>query len=293
MLGRVVLGVEAQRHVGLVPDAGAGTGLLVVVHAPDDVGARLELHAEAVVVHGRVVARRDAAERPRDDVVHDRATRPELDRLHPARLGQLLFGDRGGEVDVLILDVVLDEVLLAHVENQIRLTDGPAGAFRPLLGRRRVGRVACRRAGLGPAHQQVDLVLPEGPLIGEDTVLRIGSVPRRHQPGLDLPRDRPRPGACAGVVGERHRCHHAAEVGAVGTMADLAVLLENRKHVAVEGRHLGIRLGVVGRHRHGGECEDEQGKKCTLHEVPLRSSGGVGRRSPDMCVPRMGKVPSD
>src|SRR6185295_9641018 len=61
-------------------------------------------------------------------------------------------------------------------------------------------------------------------------------VPRRHVPAFDLGLDRAHPRPDFGVVGQRHRRH------TLGAMADLALLLEDRRDVLGEGDRLGARL---------------------------------------------------
>ena len=269
----VVLRIEAQRHRGTIPGARSRPRFLVVVHVPADRGSRLDQGAEAVVVNRRVVARSDAAERTRDDVVHDRAAGTELDRLDPARLGQHLFGDRRLEVHVLIPDVVLDEEVLAHVHDQIRLADRPAVAPFPLLGRRCVSGVAQRRSALGPGNQGGLLLVRERALVLEHPVVPLRRMPRRHQAGFDLASDRARPGPRLLVAGERHRRHHAAQVRAVRAVADLALLLQDRLHVAVVGRRgRGSVVVVVRRRERSGEREDQQQSERLLHGSGLLGS---------------------
>ena len=277
MVRLVVLGIEPQRHRGTVPGAGARPRFLVVVHVPADRGARLDQGAEAVVVNRRVVARSDAAERTRDDVMHDRAARAELDRLDPARLGQHLLRDHGLEVDVLVANVVLDEEVLAHVHDQVRLADRPAVAAFPNLGRRRIGRVAHRRPALGPGDQGGLLVLGQRALVLEHAVVLRGGMPRRHQTGFDLAGDRAGPGPRLLVAGERHRRHHAAQVRAVRAVTDLALLLQDRLHLAVVGRRSCRSVVVVVRRRErSGEREDHQQSERLLHGSGLLGSGSVG-----------------
>ena len=127
----------------------------------------------------------DAAEGLGDDVVHSSATRAELDRLDPAVLGELFGGQLSLEVGVLVFNVVFDDVVFAHVEHEIGLTDRP-GCIGPFDGGWGIGDVTSGGAGLCPADQSVTLIGRQATLVGEDTVGLGGRVPRRHVAILDL-----------------------------------------------------------------------------------------------------------
>ena len=90
----------------------------------------------------------------REDMVHDLPVpRPHLDRLNPFR-----FGEVRRDVEVLVLDHAVGRnlVLLLHLEDDVRLADGPA--VRVDRRRRQVLRVALRRAGVRPRDQRLLLV---------------------------------------------------------------------------------------------------------------------------------------
>ncbi len=212
----------AARHEHVERLAGAAGGELRRLVGAGTVGAALEVE-EPALRRGRVV-RCDRS----DHVVDDAAIpRPHLDPLDP-----LVLGEAGGEDDVLVGDgagcrhLELDR----HLEDDVGRTDAPAVA--PLDRRRRVLGVTLRPAALRPSHQRVDLGWRQGAVVGEAPVRRIGE-PRRHQLLLHGGADGlgPRPRLLVGQ--ERHRPDLA------GPVAALAVPLEDRLDVAVEGERRG------------------------------------------------------
>ena len=104
-------------------------------------------------------------------------------------------------------------------------------AARPLLRRRHVLHVAPRSPGVDPPDDGVDLRVAERSIVDElldpDALVQ---MPRRHLAAGDPRLDRSDPRADLLVGHERHRPDVA------GTMADLAFLLEDGRHVLGERR---------------------------------------------------------
>src|SRR4029453_3511864 len=137
--------------------------------------------------------------------------------------------------------------------------DHPTVVVDEPLGRRRVVGIAGGGAGRCPAHQRRDLVLVERALVEEDAVLRRRGVPRRHLTRFDLLGDGLGPGAGLVVARERSGGGWAAEAGARGAVALLAVLLEDWEHLAVEGGRR--RRGIGGGGGGGARAHDRDGRE--------------------------------
>ena len=138
--------------------------------------------------------------------------------------GVLFKGSRDGDVEPL--DQALGGDLVGrHVDDDFGL-DLPA--FGPLLGRRGVLRVAFGGAGVGPLGEGLDVGGREAGVVLEVAVAGVGE-PGRHFLGDYGGLDGFGPGAGAFVGEERHRG------GFAGAVAGLAVALEDRLDVFVEG----------------------------------------------------------
>ena len=177
----------------------------------------------------------------------------ELDPLDPAVLGELLFGQHHLERGLHVLDLVGHPVGLRQVDDEVGLTHRPSRARREGVRRRRGGAIARLGAGLGPGHQGGDLSVAQDPLALEDAVELGRRVPGRHLARLRHLGDRlrPRPRLVVGL--ERHRRDHPGVGVAGGTVAVLAVLLQDREDVAIEGRRRArgrvVRCGGMDRRR--------------------------------------------
>ena len=162
--------------------------------------------------------------RPHPDLAvmqHGGITGPHFGGGHPHVLCEVGLDD-----DVLVVDGAAGR----HVERLRHLHDD-VGLDVPAVvegeRRRRRGRVASRRAGIGPRRERVDLAIDEPALVGQVRVAGIGEPGRhllRDHGGLD--RARPRSGLLVGD--ERHRGDFA------GAMAGLTVRLQDGQDVLVE-----------------------------------------------------------
>ena len=254
------LRVEVDAHLHLAGDLFTGLG---VVNVPVELGtgqqqlAGVRAHHLALLADRPFHERRGQTRRRRDArlgllEVRNRVMRdlaalqrlgPDLDRAHPARLGD------ARRRDALVPDVLRHrrhgEVV--RLDDQVRLflaerrREVPALIVGPLLWRRHVLRVALRRAGVDPADDRVDLIVGERSVVLEllDADGPI-DLPRRHLAVADARLDRARPRPRLGEGHERHRRHR------VGPVTGLALLLEDRRDVLGERRRL---RGVGGRGR--------------------------------------------
>jgi len=150
----------------------------------------------------------------------------ELDGLYPSLLFEVERDPLLGE-EVRAFRRHLDAVERQHV---VRFAQRPALAE----GRRRrqVGGIALGRAARGPARNRRDLLGGEGEVIAEYDVVRLGA-PGRHIAVLDRPRHAAGPGAGLPVGEQRHRR------GLVRAVTLDALLEQDRRHVAAEGRRVG------------------------------------------------------
>ena len=266
-----------------------GPRLLVVVQRQHDLRARMKQPPEAGRILPGLAARGDPAEKEglalvavlvrrrherRGEMVDDLAVGLELGHPDPARLGELLLGDLEGDVRLPVLDVVGDRQGLGHRQNEVGLTDQPAGVLEDSR-RRSFGRVAGSRPLVDPAHDGVDGLRRQAARVGDAMRGLVGGSPGRHLSRLDHLADRLRPGAYLGVVDEAHRRTHARNLRTARPVALLAVALEERLHVAMEGHvaRCGGCRGVRAKSHH------ENGK----HGEGLRSErfpGGPEFRTP-------------
>src|SRR6185295_16136235 len=181
---------------------------------------------------------------------------------------------------------------LLHLDDEIGRADRPGALIRIDLRRRHVGRVAARRAAVGPLRDGGDLVVAERGIVVEfldaDVLL---DVPRRHHPGARphagalLDRARPRPHVF--VAHQRHRRH------AVRAVAVLAAALQDWRDVL---RKVGIGRDAAGRGLQAARREEAQAcrdKQCqpagpgprvlrtTTHRtLSLRSAALLGLPAP-------------
>ena len=196
-----------------------------------------------VVGSGRVVQQRVGLLllEARDCVMGDAAAGdrggPQLDGPHPARLGQAGLAHRlppgvvglGGHREG------------SRSDDQIRrsaeaLGEVPLRRVGPLSRRRKVGRIATRRAAVDPPYDGIDLRVGERAVVLElRDADRAVDVPRRHLPRRDAFPDGPGPGTSLLV---RHQRHGRDGVGAV---ARLALGLEDGRDVPREGWRLRLR----------------------------------------------------
>ena len=146
---------------------------------------------------------------------------------------------------------------------------------RQLDLRRRIGRVAARRAGVGPGGHEVDLGLRQGAILLEllDADVRI-DVPGRHLAGDDLVPDGARPGPRLLVVHQRHRRH------VVGPMADLTRALQDGLDVLVEGHVARLRGGNAREQHHNRGRRRDQRQCGFLHlNTSRRGTGCTANRN--------------
>ena len=294
---------EHEADLGAIVEAAPLTGFLVVVHRKVDRRSGLELHRVAGLHQVALGAQGDAAQRvaaelaecrpaarrldARAHVMDVAAADLELDATHPDRLRQHLLGQFGPEVDVDVGDVVGHPVLFGHLDDEIGTTQRPtARAFldEPLR-RRRVGLVTGGRTVTDPGQDRLDLAVRHHPLVVKLPAGRLGGEPGRHRAVLDRARDGARPGARLLVRHQRHRRDHAADVLAlaVGPVTGLAVLLQDRQHVGVEGGRVRVGGQDDARKGNGGGKHDEDGARGRgLHVISpvvrpaARSSVGCG-----------------
>ena len=231
VLRRVALRVEVQRDLARV---GLRFTNRVVVHVEADLRARFHqppgalrkdvgvlahrvldeelLAARAAVAsgerHGVVrVLHQVADEVMRDLLVAD--ARLGFDRAQPA-----VFGESGlDDVVAPPVGALRRDLVLPRGDHQIGRAEAPRVVVLELHGRRHVGRVALRCAGIDPFHDRCDLFVGERRIVLE---LRDADaardVPRRHVARFDLALDRPRPRPGVLVGQERHRRNRARPV---------------------------------------------------------------------------------
>ena len=158
-----------------------------------------------------------------DGVMHVLAARrTNLRHLHP-----FAFGESGGHDFVGVFDVAARGNCnrLRHLHHDVRLRNVPA--FRPVRRRGRIACVASGRAAFRPAYKSRDFLRRERRIVREMSATRIGE-PRRHFPVAHCGGNCLRFGTRVVKRDERERRDFA------GAMAALAMLLQDRQHVAVE-----------------------------------------------------------
>ena len=149
---------------------------------------------------------------------------------HFGRLDPFVFGEVGGNVDVfVVVHGGSTHQKLGNGQHHVGL-DVPA--FREYGSRRQILGVSFFGSGSHPGIDGGDLGVGQPRIINEIAHLGVG-MPGRHLAIHHRITNRPRPGT--GVLISHQR--HGSDV--VGTMADHAVLEENRGHVPVEGDFLG------------------------------------------------------
>ena len=174
----------------------------------------------------------------RDEVMHDLP----LGGTYFRRLNPAVFSEVRRDDDVLIVDDAARRDLEGHrqLEHHVRFADAPA--FDPLRGLRQIARIAFRRSTIGPLHDRVDLGRAQAHGVGELAVVRIGK-PWRHlsvdESVLDLGRTPARV-----LIGQQRE-----RAGFTGTMADLAILLEDWRDVLRVGGDMPLADGSRARRR--------------------------------------------
>ena len=156
----------------------------------------------------------------RDEVMHDLP----LGRTHFRRLNPAVFSEARRDDDVLILDDAArrDVEGQRQLEHHVRFADAPA--FDPLRRLRQIARIAFRRPAIGPSHDRVDLGRAQTHRVREPAVVRIGKPWRHHFVDDGVP-DLGRTSAHVPIGQQRKRA------GFTGTMADLAILLDDWRDV--------------------------------------------------------------
>ena len=164
----------------------------------------------------------------------ERASGRASANLHP-----FVFRESGGDHNVRVVhhtgggNIDGDR----HLQNHIRLADGPTLGELPRRGR--VLLVAFLCAAIDPRDQRVDLMLRERTVVRELAEVRIRE-PWRHLLGEHRGLDRLGPGTDLVVAHEAHRRHFARP------MAFLAAVLQHRRDVFVICRHARNRAGCRG-----------------------------------------------
>ncbi len=166
--------------------------------------------------------------------------RLHFDRRDPGVFREVALHDEPRPLD----DAAGGHVVGGSLDDEVGL-DLPS-AIRPRDWRRGIARVARRRAGICPPDQHVDLCCLQRAIV-ENVGGATLSKPRRHLLRQHRSFDRTRPWTRGLVRLERHRRDLAR------TMAGLAVLLQERRHVLVERdrrSRAGLRHNDVGDHDH-------------------------------------------
>src|SRR5262249_18263466 len=148
----------------------------------------------------------------------------------------------------------------------------PPERIGELHGRRHVLRIAGRHSAVHPADNRRDLLVAEAPVVLELlNADRPIDVPRRHEALRHLALDLVRVLARILVRHERHRADR------IGLMADLALLLEDRRHVPGErdGRRRRRRRVMSRREERDGKGGDAGG--CDLHDDGSSMAAGARR----------------
>ena len=200
-------------------------------------------------------------------------------RLHRHRLDAAILepaGNRHDRPPPAILALGRQVVGLGrhdHVGRAEAILVGPLAGVGELPRRRHVGQVAARRAAVDPRGDGGDVGFAQPQvvlqLLDADAVVAIGRHLAGHHLGLDRPG--PRPHFLVGL--QRHRADVA------GTVAALAVLLQQRRDVLGEGhRRRGGRgrLREEGRDRGRQEQCDERTHRTAWNEPNTRVRPGHG-----------------
>src|SRR5579863_4988870 len=152
------------------------------------------------------------------------------DDLHSLNIA--VFGETGIDQNVRppVRTLGLHDHVFRESHDHIRLADLPRLPVREGAGRRHVGGIALRRAGVHPLDDGGDFLVRQRRVVTEmlDTHVLVDE-PRRHLPSQNLLLDRPRPGPRLLVRHQRHGRKSAHP------MTDLATLLEDGRHVLGEG----------------------------------------------------------
>ena len=204
----------------------------------------------------------------RDEVMHDVPLGGTyFRRLNPAVLGEVRRHD-----DVLIVDDARGRNLEGHrqLEHQVRCPDAPS--LDPCDGLRQIAPIALGRSAVGPSHDGVDVRGAQTHGVREPAVVRIGE-PGRHPSIADGVLDLGRTPTRALIGQQRERARFT------GPMADLAILLEDRRDVLRVGRDAGLRRGptanlrlVYGHCRHGSRGHRRGDHPCAQRETASHRS---------------------
>ena len=270
-----VAGGEGERRTGGQQASGlVGEDVGVAAHLvdrPRGGGLIGPAHHFAFVVH--VVEHVASADGARGATARDVVQLAHFHRRHVA-----VFGETGRDVTHIAPPVGPGgrHQHLLRAQHQIGRADGPDVGCGHGLGRRQVGHVAERSAGIGPRGNGGNLLFRERRIALEalDADLALDE-PRRHDAGAGphagAPLDRARPGAHVLIGHERHRRH------AFGGVAVLATALQDRRDVLGEGDGTGrgrrwLRLGRRARakparegHRAGGPARETP----TRQRIPI------------------------
>src|SRR5580704_385003 len=163
---------------------------------------------------------------------HGTIARTDLHRFHPLILCKVCRNRK-----ILIVDDAARRHVefLRHLKHGVRLGNTPT--LCELSRLRRIGGVAFGRARIDPRDQRLPIAGGERRIVREFSIVRIG-VPGRHLSAQHGASNgfRPRPRLSKGQ--QRHRRRFA------GTVAVLAMLLENRLNIFVKRRRLFWNRGV-------------------------------------------------
>src|ERR1700678_1526349 len=153
-----------------------------------------------------------------------RARRPHFHHLHPLVLGKM---SRHNFVRIFHFSARRNLHRPRHLHHHIRLRNVPS--FIPHVWRGRPARVSRRRSRLIPRRNGRNLLRTQRRIIRKLPISRIGK-PRRHHLHLYRRCHLPRPWPRLLIGNQRHRRSLAASV------ATLAFILEDRKHILIKGR---------------------------------------------------------
>jgi hypothetical protein len=153
-----------------------------------------------------------------------RARRPHLRHLHPLVLRNMC---RRNLVRVFHFPPRRNLHRPGHLDHQIRLRNIPP--FTPGPRSRCVAQISRRRSRFLPSRNRSNLLRTQRWIVGETSIPRIGK-PGRHHLHLHRTRNFCRPRPRLFISHQRHRCSFPAPV------AVLALILEDRNHILIEGR---------------------------------------------------------
>ncbi len=204
--------------------------------------------------------RRAAAIHTNDGVVHRRAFGPELDRPHESHRRHL---HRQNHIPVDVARSRREHVGPRHCHDEIGLAELPARGPGPR--RRTLAGFAFGGSGIGPPPDHRDLRHTQPALAGEcgTTALR---QPGGHVSRLD------RLGNLAGAPFRVGVGHQREGDGLAGTVAGLAPVEDDRRHVVIEGR----RGACAPAHRvqRAQRAEEKEDESTSPHRPAAASDAG-------------------